>query len=315
MPIFPKIQGKRKLNQIPEASTPGPPVQRDPTKQYRYSFSGSDAKAWAYFEGMEDTIRPLEALHTISVSVHEAKGQARALGFRGIKGIARGVRTIAGSMIFTVVEDNPLRPLMDNLRDFEERNDTSWPGWSIDRHEIGVGTAFGGQLNFSNRIAPLLPPTNILVQYQSEGALWSPRGDISVETAALSFGHEQRAGIINSVPISEQTPGHRMERRVNIEGAGLLLRGVEFIDEGIVTSINDVVSEMTFSFFATDYKPMSAQVFDGGSPYLPVNEDQQAQWLMQQALFGNRRQDRMIEAQSAESRVRSGIINDLRRGQ
>ena len=302
MAIFPELAGKFKRKQIPEkttAPTARAPIQRDPTKQYRYSYSGSDSKAWAYFEGMEDTIRPLEAMHTISVSVHEAKGQARALGFRGIKGLARGVRTIAGSIIFTVIEDNPLRPLMDNLRDFEDRSETHWPGWSVDRHEIGVGTAFGGQLNFSNRIAPLLPPTNILIQYQSEGALWSPRGNIDVETAAYSLGNERRWGLVNSLPISEQTPGHRMERRISIEGAGLLLRGVEFIDEGIVTSINDVVSEVTLSFIATDFKPMSAQVFDGAGPYLPVNEDQQAQWLMQQELYGGRINRRAQERESA----------------
>lgn len=301
---------KRNKQQPAEQPTPGPPIQRDLTRQYRYSFSGSDARAYAYFEGMEDTIRQLEALHTISVSVHEAKGQARALGFRGVKGLARGVRTIAGSIIFTVIEDNPLRPLMENLRDFESRVNTVWPGWSVDRHEVGVGTAFGGNLNFSNRIAPLLPPTNILIEYQNEGALWSPRGNIDVTTAAYSKGNEQRRGIINSVPISEQAPGHRFERRVSIEGAGLLLRGVEFIDEGIVTSINDVVSEVTLSFIATDYKSLSAQVFDGGGVYLPANEDQQRQWEMQQELFGKRQNQRVVEENNAINAVHSrrGIL-------
>lgn len=300
MPLFPNLGEKFQRKNIPVKNTIRPPVAQDPTKMYRYSFSGSDAKAWAYFEGMEDTIRPLEAMHTISVSVHEAKGQARALGYRGIKGIARGVRTIAGSIIFTVIEDNPLRPLMDNLRDFDARSDISWPGWSVDRHEIGVGTAFGGEINFSNRMAPLLPPTSILIQYQSEGALWSPRGDIST-SSNVSTRNDLSSG---DVTVSRERLGSGVPsfgREASIEGAGLLLRGVEFIDEGIVTSINDVVSEVTLSFIATDFKPMSAQVFDGGSPYLPVNDDQQAQWAMQQELFGNRADRRARERATALS--------------
>jgi hypothetical protein len=36
-----------------------------------------------------------------------------------------------------------------------------------------------------------------------------------------------------------------------------LLRGVEFIDEGLVTSTNDIVSEVTYSFRAFDYKPLA----------------------------------------------------------
>ena len=55
----------------------------------------------------------LTSLATISISVHEPKGFARALGYRGIKGVSRSVRTIAGSMIFTVTNGHPLQTLMN----------------------------------------------------------------------------------------------------------------------------------------------------------------------------------------------------------
>lgn len=288
--------------------------KQDPTRQYRYSFSGADARAFVYFEGMEDTIRQLEALHTISISVHEAKGQARALGFRGIKGLARGVRTIGGSMILTVIEDNPLRPLMENLRDFTERGNTYWPGWSIDRHEIGTGSAFGGELHFSNRIAPLLPPTNILIQYMSEGAAWSPLAKVNTDGIIDPFLLEgqtletfQQGGTNSNLlqQIQDQ------KRQIQIEGAGLLVRGVEFIDEGIVTSSNDIVTEITLSFIAVDYKPISAQVFDGGAPYLPVNEDQRKAWQLQQKLFEQRDATRVIQQETAiQTVINSSGVED-----
>lgn len=270
-------------------------------RQYQYSFSGADAKAFVYFEGMESTIRQLTALHTVSVSVHEAKGQARALGFRGIKGLARGVRTIGGSMILTVVEDNPLRPLMENLRDYEATQ--RWPGWSIDRNEQGTGSAFSGDLHFSNRIAPLLPPTNMLIQYVSEGALWSPR-------AQAGFPPEDGVDPldfpgINNSSLQSQTSEHLLRQRlaqrrqVSIEGAGLLIRGLEFIDEGIVTSSNDVVTEVTLSFIALDLKPISAQIFDGEGPFAPIDEDQRADWQLRDKLFGQN-SDRVRLQQTAE---------------
>jgi hypothetical protein len=43
-----------------------------------------------------------------------------------------------------------------------------------------------------------------------------------------------------------------------VSGAGLLLSEVEFLDDGLVTSTNDIVTEITLSFIACDYKPLSA---------------------------------------------------------
>ena len=55
---------------------------------------------------MRPVVRPrfskqLLELTTMSVSVHRAKAQARAAGYINPKGIARGGRTIAGTMVMT----------------------------------------------------------------------------------------------------------------------------------------------------------------------------------------------------------------------
>ena len=96
---------------------------------YQYSYSGADCKIFAYLPGSAG-IHHLESMNTISVSVHEAKGQARALGHRGIKGVSRGIRTIAGSMILTVIEDHPLRGLLAEASNTQDV-------WSID--VLGAG--------------------------------------------------------------------------------------------------------------------------------------------------------------------------------
>ena len=186
---------------------------------YRYSYSGADAETFVWFDAAPDLLLPLESVHTVSVSVHEAKGQARALGHRGIRGLARGVRTIAGSIILTVINDHPLRPLLDQYFDIWGTSDPL--GWSLDRHMVGVGS-FLDNYDYTNRLAVLVRPFNLAMQYVSETG-----------------------------PLFNEAEGERPE------GAGWMLRGVEFIDEGQVTSVNDIVTEMTFSFIACDFKPFA----------------------------------------------------------
>lgn len=202
------------------------------TKYYRYSYSGSDTRAHAWYPQTPGDVRVLESMHTMSISVHEAKGQARALGFKGVKGLARGIRTIAGSIIFTVIEDHPMRPMMESMHDLLGAGHTV-PGWSIDSL-LGIGTAVETRaLGHNNRLCTLLAPMNIVLQYVSEGAKFAEASENST---------------------------------FSINGAAALLEGVEFVGEGLVTSINDVVSEVTLSFIATDYKPLAGHTFTGGLP-------------------------------------------------
>ena len=187
---------------------------------YRYSYSGADATTLVWFDQKPELISRLSSVHTISVSVHESKGQARALGHRGIKGLARGVRTIAGSLIVTVINDHPLRELIDQYNALGSKPQL---GWSVDRHQVGIGT-LQNAYDYTNRLAVLLPPFNLAVQYVSELSQPADLGTYSGETPDL---------------------------------AGWRLQGVEFLDEGQVTSVNDIVTEMTFSFIACDFNPWS----------------------------------------------------------
>lgn len=195
---------------------------------YRYAYSGSDARAYCYFEGRGDRVSLLESLHTISWSVHEAKGPARSLGYRSVKGFASGIRTVAGSLITTVIEDHPLAPLMELAEELRWDPNLLWPGWSVDRYLTGVGSGIDGT-SFRRRLAPTLPPFNILIQYVAEGSQW--RQD------------------------------KNSEFDLHIPGAAVLLKGVELVDEGMVTSTSDAASEMTYSFMALDCKTISMQEF------------------------------------------------------
>jgi hypothetical protein len=216
------------------------------------SFSGADARVYAWYPGAPENVIELDSMQTISVSVHEAKSQARALGYRGIRGLARGVRTIAGSMILTAINDNPLRPLMEAVSvDPEvlrsgsrmEASEISWPGWSIDKDVVGVGTIAAGY-DFSNRLGTLLPPVNIVIRYVNED---------------LTLSSDPRTGLASG----------------ETEYLMVYLSNVEFVDESTVTSINDMITEVTMSFIAADIKPMHSGNDRTSYKAHPLNEAEQ----------------------------------------
>lgn len=244
------------------------------TSQSRYSYSGADCRAYVYFPGRGDKIAPLESLHTISWSVHEAKGQARSLGFRGIRGLSRGQRTCAGSLIMTVIEDNPLAPLMDLMAELYLDPALRFEGWSMDWKSVGIGSGLDGT-DFTRRLAPTLPAFNILLQYVAEGANWTD-------------------GPITSI--------------TDIPGAATLLVGCEIVDEGSVTSTSDSATETNYSFIAMDCKPLAKQHFiSGGVPdNLLVQDDpglNMAAELQNTLLSRGRSQAKTYKEQTGTSRL------------
>jgi hypothetical protein len=152
---------------------------------------------------------------TISISIHEAKSPVRRIGERGVSGYTRGIRTIAGTIVFLVIEDHPLRMLAakDPANIY-----SNLVGWSRDLTTKGVGSGHGGnKIKFDNKISTLISPMNIMLRYQTEVA---------------------RNG--------QADPG-----------ASMILEGVEFVNEGIVTSVNDMVTEVVCQFVAQDIRPFT----------------------------------------------------------
>lgn len=209
---------------------------QSPRDQFkRFSFSGVDARVYAYFPfAQSTTMVPLESAHTLSVSVHESKGPVRALGHRGVKGFAKGIRTIGGSMLMTVVNDHPLRQLMQEAAK-HDRSGFGMGGWSTDYADNGVGRGNAyDPFDYNNRIATLLPPFNLLVTYVTEGG-------------SYTFGpHGNEDGTVDMDNWS-----------MRFEGGSWLVKGVEIIDTGMVTSVHDILTEVTLSFQAEDFMPLT----------------------------------------------------------
>ena len=118
----------------------------------------------------------LQSLSTISVNIHEPRSQVRSLGFKGIRGFAGSVRTIAGTMIFTIVEGHPLRELMMMDDETGDRPSHRSP-WSVDNYITGRGTQVKHYDRYS-KASTMLTPFNLVLQYVSE---YQPQKFVSIQ--------------------------------------------------------------------------------------------------------------------------------------
>lgn len=167
------------------------------TQSLQYSYSGADCDVFA-IRGKE--IKQLKSIATVSVSIYDAKAPVRALGHRSVKGYTGSIRTVAGSIVFIVVEGHPLEDLMDKNfgRYHADLNDLQ--AERLPNKTVGNSYAIGGIL-----------PFNLMLMYKNE--------------------------IGNS--------------------AGLEIDNLEFVSEGIVTSVNDMVTEVVVQFVATDFRQLT----------------------------------------------------------
>jgi hypothetical protein len=204
----------------------------------RYSYSGSDVDAFAYFQ--KNKMVKLDSMHTVSLSVFEAKGRVRSLGFKSVRGFTRAVREIAGSLIMMVVEDHPLANLMDINPYYGSKlyGNQSKSSWSLDAKNTALGAevtddAIGGLAGFPDaakskrRIPTTLPPFNIALLYNSE---------------------------------STSSPSWQKTKDENHGTAVLIIEDIEIVGEGIVTSVNDMVTEVQYQFIARDFKELTLNI-------------------------------------------------------
>lgn len=158
--------------------------------KYNYSYSGADCDVYATGKGK--TIH-LTNISTVSISMYEAKAPVRRLGHAAPVGFTGNIRSIAGSLIFVVVREHPLREVMQKFRRFKKHEDDN-----------ATQKGFKTKKVFN---AGMILPFNLMLMYKNE---------------------------------------------VDKQGAGIRINNVEFISEGIVTSVNDMVTEVVLQFVAQD---------------------------------------------------------------
>lgn len=246
--------------------------------QHRYSYSGADAKAYAYFTDNQRV--QLEAMHTISFSIFEAKGRVRSLGFKSIRGFTRAVREISGTMIMLVVEDHPLGALMKlDPNKYNKVYGGNPRSWSIDAENTAIGARKNvgpssgyfdeSQAAEMNRRAPTtLSPFNIMIQYNTEvpdaiiqraPGKNAAGGSLVGDPVSAAYGQaKNQSGLEKAYGIPGLTSTRKDKYTVKYgvqDGVGIVeLIDVEIMGQGIVTSVNDMVTEVQYQFVARDYR-------------------------------------------------------------
>lgn len=168
----------------------------DINRNWTYSYSGADCRV--YLSENNGEVILLNSLATASLSVHEAKAPVRALGRKAVSGFTESLRTIAGSLVFLILEDHPL----SSVKDHKVLN----KNYSLDNNITSINKGV------IRKLSTLLNPVDLYFIYKTE----------------VSSGSEQ---------------------------SEMWIKGVRFINEGIVTSVNDMVTEVVMQFVAEDVKP------------------------------------------------------------
>lgn len=169
--------------------------ERDETfKRHQYAnktYSGVDMVASISLPGQASF--EFADLSTLSVSTHRESFPVRTLGMTNPMGFTSGPRTIAGSMIFTVIDAYSFYKVAQDLYGRSAKSlwdDTGNPDYPL---------------------ADSLPPFDITITFNNE---YEP------------------------------------------QGAVLRIFGVKIIDDGMTLSIDDLVSENTYSFMAAGIAPI-----------------------------------------------------------
>jgi hypothetical protein len=211
---------------------------------YSYSFSGADITNVSWI-ALQDSNRKifnsapvvLDTMTTISFSLHESKSPVRSLGRRSVNGYTSAIRTIAGTMIFNIIDQHPLYQLITEYAKLREFGIDRW-GYSrdIDRDGSGyinIGDAATHLLH--PRIFPtMLPPFNIIFVASTE-----------VDMGDVPFADTAQLG-----PTDFAAATRHQGKRIGY--ATWALFGVELIDDNFVASVNNILTEQTYSFVCTD---------------------------------------------------------------
>jgi hypothetical protein len=182
------------------------------------SFSGCDIIVQAYANG---TLKKFAELQTISYSVHREKTPVRTLGRANPKGFARGTRTIAGSLIFTVFDRNTLWELLPSLN----RNDPP---------------DIPGQTPLTDQI----PPIDITITFQNESGVMAAMRIYGMEIV----DEGQTMSIDDIMTESIMSWMARDITLMSADGQEFGPEGKTFVNQGIFFA--DEVSRMNFEMAA-----------------------------------------------------------------
>jgi len=214
-----------------------------------YSYSGSDFSCAAFFSLYDAERNPvnsgsvtLDSLVTLSISIHEAKSPVRSVGKKNVSGYSSSARTIAGSIIFNIINEHPLKKLLDEYKALYEQI----PRWS-DSRDFKLSNFTKEYENI--QYPTTLPPFNIKIF-----------GITEIQNTKYGFNGS-----------SDYLLGRdNYTDPISLPFLNALITGVEFTGKSSTISVNNILTEDVYEFVALDFQDFYLNYGD-----VPISESAQ----------------------------------------
>ena len=220
---------------------------------YSFSFSGSDCHTFVSFmspslygDNTAAAKIKLDCINTISISVHEQRTPVRRLGHSGVVGFAGSIRTVAGSIIMTIIKDNPFDELIK---------------------KSGVRSRWGARVTSSDSNTQIYSDVKHPYNYKGYRDSYeytrtnnSPTSSFNIQNLTTLPAMKFRMEFVSEYYRAKKQP----YRSYNLNENRPLLRVIELhnvfiISENIVTSVNNMVTELVLQYVASDYVEFSEE--------------------------------------------------------
>lgn len=228
-------------------------------KKGRMGFSGCDVTAMirlpAYKSGKktfnEEKVFQIGTLQTISISTYNAKSPVKAIGFKNPVAIARGGRTIAGTLIFNQL----------HYHVFDENN---WPSMTSVIDE-GLLTYSAGSVDY------VVPKAKIAID---ENATKESKAELEKEFVDNAFIREKlkkqwdfswdTSLMGDRMKPSDMPPFDIVILMVNELGqvGKIILYGVEIVHDSQTLSVEDIYTEAQYQYIARDIEYFHSANFE-----------------------------------------------------
>ena len=195
----------------------------------------------------EDKVFNIGTLQTISVSTYNSKTPVKALGFKNPIAVARGGRTIAGTLIFNQMH---LHVLDDNSM-----------GRSLTKDHQGFLTYSSGDVDYI---------INEYTQLDNDEKNFNPdklkhQWDWSVDTTLV--GEKTKPSDLPPFDIiilfaNEFNADHKEKGQGGTLGK-MIIYGVELVHDSMTMSIEDIYTEVQYQYIARDIEYFSSSNFSG----------------------------------------------------
>jgi hypothetical protein len=239
-------------------------------KKGRMGFSGCDVTAMirlpAYKSGTktfnQEKVFQIGTLQTISISTYNAKSPVKAVGFKNPVAIARGGRTIAGTLIFNQL----------HYHVFDENN---WPSMTSVLDE-GLLTYSAGSVDYVLPKAKFVRDENAPKEQTAELEKEFLDGLVIREKLKKQWDFSWDTSLMGDrMKPSDMPPFDIVILMVNELGqvGKIILYGVEIVHDSQTLSVEDIYTEAQYQYIARDIEYFHSANFEEASAWKAAAPD------------------------------------------